>query len=401
MCSWRTRFPIAARRNRPVAGASMTPPAGSISAGPGRVETGRPSAGSTSSTSVWSTPASAIAVAQSGAAGPVSTVVCWPTSLLPARCVQSAHRPAAEAAYATRPEPPWASRKIRELPADRAAIGAPVSNTVASEPCRSSAYAVERPTTPAPTTAVRICICGLAADLQLRRDEHTDVLVLVDLRARRLVLLDDLVQLVLVVGLAAGRDVELTGPAEAPHQLPRLVHAHAREVRHVERVVVLLLAVRHGQRDRGALRLLARRVLGDDLARRPVGVLLLLLDLVVGVLELGLGRVEVLAVDVRHGRVLLLLAHRQLDRGALDDLRGRGRVLRGDLADLVLVVDLFLVDVRVDDQAGLHQLGLRVVRVGADDVGHRDLVGFLADDEDELVVLVHLGARLGGRVRSE
>ncbi|MGH3756608.1 hypothetical protein [Actinophytocola sp.] len=87
---------------------------------------GRPD-DATSSTRQWPASAAAIAAGQSRAGGPVSATPSEPTSGTPARADHSAHRVRAFAAYPTRPGSACANRKIRELPAERAAIGTPAS----------------------------------------------------------------------------------------------------------------------------------------------------------------------------------------------------------------------------------------------------------------------------------
>ena len=103
------------------------------------------------SRSSWATPTAAIARARSAASPPETTHPTGSTIPAPHRA-----KPArARSASRTRSASTWASRKIRDDPAERSPITAERSKHTTSTPSCTSLAAVANPTTPAPTTAIR------------------------------------------------------------------------------------------------------------------------------------------------------------------------------------------------------------------------------------------------------
>ncbi|CAA9220400.1 MAG: hypothetical protein AVDCRST_MAG54-542 [uncultured Actinomycetospora sp.] len=114
----------AAVRKAPAATRSSTPPAGSWRA-PWR-------------STRWTAPAADIASAQAGTRGPETTRRSAPTSVRPARTDHSSQSSEARRASATRAGSPWATRKMRVSPTDRAPIGGPVSRQRTAAPAARS-----------------------------------------------------------------------------------------------------------------------------------------------------------------------------------------------------------------------------------------------------------------------
>ncbi len=136
------------------ASTSITPPAGSSSAGAGARRTG--SRSSSASTSRCAAPAAAIADAHSATPVPLITQPTGEINGRPLRSCQRANPARAVRASATSSGVPWASRKMRDDPAERSVIGPPArSKQTTSAPRSSRAAVVDSPTTPAPTTATR------------------------------------------------------------------------------------------------------------------------------------------------------------------------------------------------------------------------------------------------------
>ena len=163
--------PARATSSARTASTSITPPDGSSSTSAGGTRAGSPAA--LPSMILCGAPTAAMAAARSATSSPLSTQPAVETSGPPARSCQLRKPASAVSASRTSSGSAWASRKMRDEPAERSVIAAPArSKQVTSAPRSSSPATADSPTTPAPTTATRTRPT-LRTGAGSRRDERT------------------------------------------------------------------------------------------------------------------------------------------------------------------------------------------------------------------------------------